>query len=283
MRQEIIYLKYLREVAKFNKQRSYSEWKRIKNGTAANFNGDEDQLYIEFQNLYKKSKSKKYLFYNCSKKLDPIVIYSDELSIINDLIVPVWVKQYWLCLLAYYKFDSQVTGAVEKTPSLNSWAIRQTDRKSKNYGGNCQDSIAKYKNKTGIPVINDFVKGKNNKYPTYKPVLIQNSGKIVCTCKTIANIDKLLRLAKETGICSCCGEEFNVTKDTKTDLCPRCLKKKSSTKKPDSKKKCKNCGKFFLSSSKCKRKLCLSCWKIKESARVKEYKQRKIKELQGKN
>ena len=224
--QEIIYLCYLRDVLGKNELQCYKEWKKITNGVASIFKDDEEQLLIEFNSLYKKSLGKKYQSINYSKKLNPVNIYNAEILFLNKLNVPMWVKQYWLCLLVYYKFMIQKYNRVQKTKTLNSWAIRQTEYKVKNYGGVCQDKIASYKVNSSKPIIKDYNKASNETYPTYVPAFLKKKGKIKYVCDDIDQIKDILQLLKPTcKKCEVCGKKFPVNPKTKRNLCEKCYKK----------------------------------------------------------
>ena len=137
-----------------------------------------------------------------------------------------WVKQYWLCLLVYYKFMKQKYNRVQKTKTLNSWAIRQTEFKDKRYGGVCQDRIAKYKKSVEKSPIIDYTKTAGEQYPTYKPSFIKTKGKIVYLCNDINNIQEVLALLSPNfRICETCGKEFTISSKTKRKICDECYKK----------------------------------------------------------
>lgn len=224
--QEIVYLCYLKNVLGKTESECFALWKEIQNGVAKIFSDDEEQLMIEFNSLYKKTEEPKYKNINCAKELKPIKIYRPEIEFLNSLNAPVWVKQYWLCLLTYYKFDVQIHRRVQKTKTLNAWAIRQTSFKSKNYGGDCQDTIAQYKlqNNT-VKIIDDIQRGISEAYPVYKPDFIHYKGKVMYTCDDINDIQNILPLIKNNvRYCEKCGREFVVSTKTKRKICEKCYK-----------------------------------------------------------
>lgn len=221
--QEIVYVCYLRYVLGKNELQCYKEWKKIKNGVASIFKDDEDQLLIEFNSIYKKTGHNKYMSINCSTPLQDVEIYESEISFLNGLDVPIWVKQYWLCLLVYYKFMIQKYNRVQKTKTLNAWALRQTEYKRKNYGGNCQDIIAQYKKSVSKAPIIDYAKTAGEQYPTYKPSFLKTKGNIVYLCNNINNIQEIFSLLKSnTRVCDVCGAEFIVSTKTKRTICDNC-------------------------------------------------------------
>ena len=225
--QEIVYLCYLKNVLNKNEYECFKEWKEIQNGVAQIFKDDDEQQLIEFNAMYKKTNQSKYLNIDCKNELKPIKLYRPEIDFLNSLDAPVWVKQYWLCLLVYYKFDVQIHKRVQKTRTLNAWAIRQTNYKKKEYGAICQDVIAKHKQKNNTKkIIQDSQRGINEKYPVYKPDFIRYKGKVMYTCTDINEIQNLLFLIKNnTKYCEICGREFEVSSKTKRKICEICYKK----------------------------------------------------------
>lgn len=222
-KQETVYLKYLIEVMKLDQQRCFEEWKLISNGIASAFAGDNLQLEIEFYKLFKKAQKTRYTKINYKEKLKPIVIFQEEIDFLNNLDVPLWVRQYWGCLLFYYKFEIQNNNRVQKSSTLNAWCIRHTNYKAKMYGSVCQDAIAKYKISCGVPIITDFVKSGRDHYPSYRPEFLCESGKPAIICTNIGQLDEMLLLLHETEhICERCGEKFIVGSKTKRNLCDSC-------------------------------------------------------------
>ena len=224
--QEIVYLCYLRYVLKKTEVECYKEWKEIKNGVASVFKDDEEQLLIEFNSMYKKTNSKRYMSLNYTTELDPVTIYNAEILFLNRVNAPIWVKQYWLCLLVYYKFMAQRYNRVQKTKTLNAWAIRQSEYKHKDYGGICQDQIARYNKTIKKPAILDYTKISTERYSIYKPGFLKTKGKVKCTCNDINDIQQLFTLLKSNyKKCDICGKKFEVNSKTKRTICEKCYRK----------------------------------------------------------
>lgn len=225
-KQELIYLKYLMNIKKMDKQKCYREWLKITNGTASIFRTDKLGCNAQFNKMYQKANNYSYTKLNYAKRLEPIHIYKQEIDFLNNLDAPLWVRQYWACLLFYYKFESQNTQRVQKSTTLNTWCIKHTDIKTKRYGSKCQDIIAQYKNKLNIKVINDYIKIGRDHYSSYKPDFIQTDGEVIYTAKTINEIDKFLKLIKPSmNICTKCGKEFIKTPRTQRTICEECYYK----------------------------------------------------------
>lgn len=227
IKQEIVYLAFLRDHLHFNNQRIFKEWKKIKNGVAALFATDTEQQLIEFYHLYKKSSSEKYTKLNYSRPLDPINIYEEEINFLNSLEVPLWVKQYWLSLLFYYKFACQSSHRVQISSSLNNWAINNCTAIIDERYSDKQDLIAKYKIKIKKPIINYLPKTSQEHYNCYEMSFLQNNGRVLGKYKNINQINDAIKLLKETlYICPKCGCKFIKSSRSKTDLCPECYKTK---------------------------------------------------------
>ena len=89
LRQEITYLAYTRDVLGYSMSDSFGAWKKIKNGVAKLFDGDNEQQLIEFSHLYEKSFKPMYSNDRLKTPLDPIKIYKSEIEYLNKLDVPV--------------------------------------------------------------------------------------------------------------------------------------------------------------------------------------------------
>lgn len=224
-RQEIVYVNYLLHVKNFTEQEAFDDWCAIQNGVASLFKDDKEQLNIEFRRILNKGQKNKYTKLNYKAELKPITIYQQEVDFLNSLNVPVWIKQYWGCLLFYYKFERQNVKRVEKSPTLNAWCIRHTEYKRKNYGGNCQDIIARHKMNLSQEVIQDFVKLGRDTYPSYVPAFKQKKGKVYKKYSVIDEIDDfLLSIVPNTKVCANCGKTFVVSSKSKRKLCDECYK-----------------------------------------------------------
>ena len=226
--QEVVYLKYLYEVKRFSKGKCYEEWIQLKNGTAQLWLDpyDEEQLKITFDYLFDKLNKKRYKDINCSRRLKPIKIFKEEIDFLNSLKCPLWTKKYWACLLVYYKFQVQNKNRVEKSKTLNAWAIRKsTNLKTPEYGMHCQDRITRYRIQSNENIIKDYPKMQCDMYPTYYPAFIKDEGTKPITCKTIDEIDNILyKLSPGIDVCPECHCEFEHTR-RQTNLCPDCYKK----------------------------------------------------------
>ena len=224
-RQEIVYLVFLRTVLHKSEEECYNMWRAIRNGTASIYARDEEQLRNRFCLAYNKSQQKKYADIKLDAPLVPVVIYKEEVDFLDDLDAPRWVKQYWAALLLYYKFAGQTTGRVQKSSALNAWCIRHVDYKKKNYGGKCQDIIAKYKMQAGRQIILDFPARMTESYPCYRPAFIKYRGTPVLVCRNVGEVDRLMNMIPDsTRACLRCGTRFSVTARTQRSLCSACYK-----------------------------------------------------------
>jgi len=226
-KQEIIYLKFLREVGKYSDDQCFGEWKKLTNGTAAESAGSND---LTLKLIYGKIREQSFSMYqqiDCQKRLSPVCIYQKELDFLNGIDAPVWVRQYWLVLLVYYKFVSQSYSRVFKSPTLNSWSIRQTEYKDKRFGSKCQDKISEYQLKLGrdIMIVSPPMKGE--KHPSYVPEFLETSGAVAKMVVSLEDVGEVIGLILPTvGICEECGRHFEKTAKTKRKLCDICYRQK---------------------------------------------------------
>ena len=219
MSQEAHYVKYL-----LLRSRSYSEiymfWSKIKNGTAAVFKDDPEQQVATFTKIFRASidiPNKAF-----EKHYEPVKIYKSEIKFLNDVAAPVWVKQYWLVMLIYWKFMSQHAKNVEITKTLSNWAMRHTNVKDARFGL-YQDKIAQYNRlKEGYVMQTDIYKRRNSRKYWFDWA-VEKSDESFIEIKNLDNMKKALKLISGNVVhCSRCGKKFVVNPKQKTDLCPDC-------------------------------------------------------------
>lgn len=230
-KQEFVYLQYLAQVKLYDEQEIYDEWKRISNRNAPSAIGEFNEVdsLSDFQKIYSKAKRYTFTRLNFKEHLKPIKIYKAEVDFLNGLDVPLWVKQYWACLLFYYKFESQNTKRVQKSHCVNTWCMRQvTGIEVTRYGSVCQDRIARCRMRMrteGTEPFTDYLKLRLDHYPTYKPNFLQNSGDVAYKTDSINTISEFIKLiGPNTAICTKCGKEFVKSSKTKRTLCDECYK-----------------------------------------------------------
>lgn len=221
-KQEIMYLKYLKEIIGLNKENIFQEWKKIKNGLAFKFSDDEIDQKCQFLKLYASLQKKTFKTVLSFKEIEPVTIYEDEIEYLNNLQVPLWAKQYWLCLLFYYKFESQVSKVVYKSPSLNSWSMNNTEVSGRNYGA-YQMKLAEYRAKTGKNIIQMYTPGRLDKYPSYVPSFIKFAGKPAYIAHDIDEIQQVIKLLKDfPRYCNICGKTFFASSKCQRECCDEC-------------------------------------------------------------
>ena len=235
VKQEVVYLIFLRSVLKLDKDQCYSCWCKITNGTASVYCADLEEQQAVFDRLWIKSQKHKYVDVSVTNRLKPVHIYKSEVDYINALNAPIWVKQYWLCLLLYYKFAVQISPIVQKTQTLNSWCIRQVDYKKKNYGGKCQDLIADWMRRNNKPVFETYAsKTSKDRNPLYKPLFLNEGGDVAITCNKISGVKRVTKLACDfVAKCPVCGCSFVVNPKTKRVLCANCYNAERKRKKAE--------------------------------------------------
>ena len=224
LKQEIMYLKYLKEIIGLNKEDSYREWKKIKNGLASKFMDDELDQKSQFLNLYAFLSKKTFKTILTFKDIEPVIIYEDEIEYLNNLQVPLWAKQYWFCLLFYYKFENQVSKVVYKSSSLNSWSMQNISVSGRNYGA-YQMKLAEYRIQTGKNIIQMYTPGRKDKYPSYVPSFIKFAGKPAYIAHDINEVQQALKLLKDfPRYCNICGKTFFASSKCKRECCDECYK-----------------------------------------------------------
>ena len=221
-KQEIIYLRYLRDVKGYTADECYMNWLALENGTASAQIADASTLRFLFHRAFGQS----YVLYrtlDCQHRLAPVTIYQSEIDFLNQLDMPLWVKQYWMALLVYFKFGSQISATVAKTPTLNAWCIRQTAYKDKRYGSKCQDKITKYQQSLSNVVIKVAPPISDEKYVSYEPTFLTKDGQPVIVLASLRSIQAAISLVKPS-YCTCekCGRQFEKSAKQKRTMCDTC-------------------------------------------------------------
>jgi len=198
----------------------YFHWAKIKNGTASAFKGDPELMVTTFTKIYKSSLNVSDKVF--SQHYEPIKIYKRELEFLNSIEAPVWVRQYWLCMLIYWKFSSQYTQTTLINTTLCNWAIRNTNIKNKKFGRH-QDEIAKYNRlESGYVLSTDIVKKRNGRKYWFDWIKPDEDGEFI-EIKNLDNLKKPLKLIRENvKTCQKCGKKFTYGGKSKTNLCPKC-------------------------------------------------------------
>lgn len=218
--QEAHYIKYL-----MRKHKTYAEiylfWKKIKNGTAAVFKDDPVQQVSMFAKIFHASL--KITDRAFDAHYSGVKIYKSEIRFLNNVKAPVWVKEYWMAMLIYWKFASQHTKNVEINRTLCNWAMRQTSVKDKRYGL-YQDKIARYNCLDDGHVMQTGIFRKNSRKYWFD-WSIEKSDEEFVEIKNLDNIKKTLKLLNGIELqCPNCGKYFMATSYQHTDLCPDCYK-----------------------------------------------------------
>ncbi len=203
--QEAHYIKFL-SLKGLSYRDIYFQWAKIKNGMAAVFKDEPEQMVATFARVYKSSL-------NVSEKVfkqhyTPVKLYKSEIKFLNSIEAPIWVRQYWLVMLIYWKFASQHTKNVEINGTLCNWALRQTDICNKRFGRH-QDEIAQYnRTEDGYILSTGIAKKKNGRIYWFDWLKENNNGEIV-EVKNLDNLKKALKLIVENKqTCPVCGKQF---------------------------------------------------------------------------
>ena len=223
-KQEVAYIRFL-----INSGLSYDEcqakWLALKNGVAAQFKDDKEQLVAQFRRSYNKAKTKAYLFVDNNEGLEPAVLYATEVAKINALKCDKWIKEYILILLVYYKFAHQINDGVEYSTTLVNWALRQidtNDHKFRSYR-DARSSIAKVLRETKTRVLRFSPIKKRERYTTYSIPFACNDGEELIRLESLHDISRAFCLLRnDFAFCSECGTRFAINAKTKRCLCESC-------------------------------------------------------------
>ena len=210
----------LKPLAKGKDNSAFKEWKKIENGTAAIFDGDPEQQFALFAKIYKFSKNIPPKVFE--REYQPIKIYKSEIAFLNGLHVPLWMKQYWMMMLIYWKFASQFTKSVEVTTTISNWAMKKVNL-SNTWFSRHQDEIAQY-NRTGDGYVMStaIYKKKNSRKFWFEWAVEESDGSSI-EIKSLDKYEKALKLITGyTEICPLCGKGFEITGRRQTNLCPSC-------------------------------------------------------------
>ena len=219
--QETHYVKYLL-MKNLTGPQILEYWRRIKNGMAAVFSDDPELRISTFGRIYKAAQNIPEKDFN--RHYVPVKIYKSEINFLNKVSAPIWVKQYWMTMLIYWKFASQHTKNVNIDTTLCNWAMRHTDVANKRYGRH-QDEIAQYNHlKSGYVMNTGIIKSRNCRNYWFD-WSVEKSNEEFVEIKNLDNCKKALKLiVANTKICPKCGKRFTTSSKTKTDLCPNCYR-----------------------------------------------------------
>ena len=224
LQQEIYYIKFL-IINGSDYDECYEKWKLIKNGIANNFENDIEQQKIEFKKLYNRAQK---ISENIFKENKVVNIYKEEIDYFNSLQAPMWVKQYWLAMLVYYKFQKTMHKEVKYSSTIRSWAFRQVNEVLNHQYSNHSEAIRKYELNNGSKIImvdTRYIKKKKQTYVVYNMPCCKNSGDVVAVCSDIEEVSSLFDLLKNQKQCEACGMFFDFSGKTKRNVCETCYKK----------------------------------------------------------
>ena len=232
--QEAHYVKYLM-IEGCNQLQIYDHWRKLKNGTASVFKDDPDLQVSMFAKIFKSGKEISAKVFE--QHYEPIKIYKTEIQYLNSVKAPVWVKQYWLSMLIYWKFASQHAKTILINTTLCNWAMKHADIKNQRYGRH-QDEIAQYnKLENGYVLSTGIAKKQNGRNFWFDWIKPDNEGEFI-EVESLDKIKKPLKLI--TGnykICPKCGKRFAFGGKSKTELCPVCYaEERKATIRNNSKK-----------------------------------------------
>lgn len=217
--QETHYVKYLL-MKNLTGPQILEYWRRIKNGMAAVFSDDPELRISTFGRIYKAAQNIPEKDFN--RHYVPVKIYKSEINFLNKVDAPIWVKQYWMTMLIYWKFASQHTKNVNIDTTLCNWAMRHTSLKDTRFGL-YQDKIAQYNHlKSGYVMNTGIIKSRNCRNYWFD-WSVEKSNEEFVEIKNLDNCKTALKLLSGTRPkCRLCGKTFDLSLRRHTDLCPEC-------------------------------------------------------------
>ena len=201
----------------------YFQWAKIKNGMASAFKDEPEQMTATFAKVYRTSL-------NIADKVfkqhyEPIHLYKSEINFLNSIKAPIWVRQYWMTMLIYWKFASQHTKNVEINSTLCNWALRQTNIANTKFGRH-QDEIASFNKTDNGYVLSSGITKKKGGRTYWFDWANKEKDEVAIEVKNLDNIKKALKLIVENKqTCPVCGKQFAFGGKCKRLLCPTCYRK----------------------------------------------------------
>lgn len=229
-RQEVVFIRFLvGHGCPIDEARDI--WLSIDNGTAELWRDDPEQLAIEFGTVFQRAMSRPYAFVDRCQPLQAVSIYQAEVDAIEAIKADGWVRKFLMGLLVFYKFSAEAGIKAEYSPSLVNWLTRKVLKGvrhwSKWYSGS-RDMIMKAVRATKPMPLRFVPVQRGDRYSSYSiPGLLSNDGKVVCTIPDLGHIDDALALVgNDYGVCSECGERFEIGTNIKRTICEKCYQKK---------------------------------------------------------
>ena len=226
--QEIAYVRYLLSLG-LTKPEMFANFVSIKNGSAAIFSHSPEQQLTLFNSRLSKAKKLGPL----TNEDNHVIIYQKEIDYLNKLVAPLWVRQYWLGLLIWYKTIKKRYTVVIKDTKWYTWIMSKCKN---NYSYRKKvETLAEWNRRNKFPVrINTFDYDNKRGGYKYKASAVSVTLK---WCKTegdvlednvllenFTDLFKYLRPAAFT--CKECGQLYDIDKMNPNDLhmCPICQK-----------------------------------------------------------
>ena len=203
--EDVWLIRYLKTDGENGKEDIYTIWCRIAKKKYDYFS--EEELRANFERFWKAAGKK-----SKGPVVFPIEIFQEEIDAINNADTFIWVKQYALLLLAYYK----ILGKEKNMGGGLSWELLKFVTAIRPKARDCKratDLLIK----CGLLEIRDFAWILN--YQCKKGHLFGRFYQI----KDMQNIFSELKTEK---VCTMCGKTFCRTSKTKRDICEECWKKK---------------------------------------------------------
>lgn len=209
-------IKYLENLG-YEEKDIYLQWKKC---YILNYGDcfEEEDLEKEYSKIKQKITKKIDVLFSGEE----IVFYEEEIEIINSIVCPKWIKEYFIILLGYFKF----IGSADKYVSLgsiprNTLLVYFTSKKRQ--GDYETQAIYDFARKNNLIDISDDGK--------ILLKFVKFAGKEVLRLKTSADLKEACAFIKNIKKCSCCGKEFEYNSHCQRDLCLECWKIKDKSKR----------------------------------------------------
>ena len=226
-KQETYLIRYFISVCKYSVDATYERWLMVSGGTADLFKHDEEQCRLEFNALLKAARKIPTDGFNSEKVF--VRLYQHEIDYLNQLDAPLWVRQYWLGMLFWYKYVDLQYPQVKASVSVEGWIFRQIDQEHEFKYKHTE--INSWSRKNGIPFKKDVAKSG----PIIKADWTgrrEGENKVVLVIKDPSEfIDHFNLLVSGTKVCKVCGRRFDFSSKTKRDICEKCWDEKEKIRK----------------------------------------------------
>ena len=154
-----------------------------------------------------------------------IIIYQEEIDIINKTHVLPWIKEYALMCLGYFKSLGRDKQNLGLFPGPDLRRMTSCKRVQGNINENARCCAA------GLLHIMQQIKcsymtGAEYETIDIKVPFLKNKGKEIFRTNTLMDVPLAFKMLRNEGVCPECGNTFQITPKTKRQICYDCWRKK---------------------------------------------------------